>query len=163
MRPLLAVLVLVFVCGCTSSSQPRAAASASPSPTVSPNPLPTPTESPTGDQGTPIAKQILPPAPDMPVAQLCSLTIQTTANGNAVPLFCKSGALNVQAWQFYATISAGVLSLGLNPTEGQVQGAFCEDFNRNHATKVEESSAYQLATAYYGWTFNLDPARATCP
>jgi hypothetical protein len=52
--------------------------------------------------------------------------------------------------------------LGLNPTQGQVQGAICDDFKHNHATKTAETSGYKLATAYYGWTFNVDPAQVSC-
>ena len=96
------------------------------------------------------------------MAALCSAPIATTADGNASPLLCHNGAVNVQAWTFYATVSASVLGLGLNPTAGQVQSAICDDFAHNHATKIEETSGYKLASTYYGWTFNIDPARLTC-
>lgn len=110
-----------------------------------------------------MARQVLPPASDPPVANLCSAPVSVTADGNAAPLLCKSGAVNVKAWQFYATVSSSVLGLGLNPTEGQAESAICDDFKHGHATRPEEQSGYKLASTYYGWTFNLDPAKLACP
>ena len=107
--------------------------------------------------------QVLPPAPDLPVANLCSAQITVTADGNAKPLLCSSGAVNVQAWKFYATISASILGLGLNPTQGQAESAVCDDINHNHATRVEEASGYKLAATYYGWSFSVDPIKLACP
>ncbi len=108
-------------------------------------------------------QQVLPPATDPPIANLCTAPVVVTTDGNASPLLCKNGAVNVKAWQFYATVSASVLGLGLNPTQGQVESAICDDFKHGHATKPEESSGYRLASTYYGWTFTLDPAKVTCP
>jgi hypothetical protein len=105
---------------------------------------------------------VLAPATDPPVANLCSATIATTADGNASPLICKSGAVNVQAWRFYATVSASVLGLGLNPTEGQVESAICDDLNHNQATRPEEASGYTLASTYYGWSFAIDVTKVSC-
>ena len=107
--------------------------------------------------------QVLSPAQGLPIGSLCSTQITVQADGNAAPLFCRSGALNVPAWRFYADISASVLGIGLNPTEGQVESAICDDFKHQHATKTEETSGYKLAMTYYGWTFNLDPAKVVCP
>ena len=109
-----------------------------------------------------MAQQILAPAPDLPVANLCTTPITSTADGNATPLLCKSGAVNVRAWTFYSTISASILGLGLNPTVGQAQSAVCDDITHNHATRPEEVSGFRLASTYYGWTFNVDPAQITC-
>ena len=61
------------------------------------------------------------------------------------------------------TVSASVLGLGLNPTAGQVEAAICDDFKRGHATKLQEQSGYKLASTYYGWNFDIDPAKVTCP
>ena len=108
-------------------------------------------------------QRVLPPAPDLPVAQLCSAAITTTADGNAGPLLCRSGAVNVQAWNFYASVSASILGLGLNPTEGQAESAICDDIKHNHATRSEEASGYRLAMQYYAWTFGIDVAKVSCP
>jgi hypothetical protein len=105
---------------------------------------------------------VLPPATDLPVASLCSKPLLTTADGNALPLTCSNGALNVRAWMFYASISSSVLGLGLNPTEGQVESAICDDLKHNHATRPEETSGYRLARLYYGWGFDIDVSKLTC-
>ena len=76
-----------------------------------------------------------------------------------MPLFCHGGAVNVRAWKYYSSISSSIMALGLNPTEGQAEAAICDDFNHNHATKVEETSGYQLSAAYYGWSFSKDPTQ----
>ncbi len=103
--------------------------------------------------------QASPPATERPIGQLCSAPIQTTANGNAGPLLCRGGEVNVLAWRHYAEVSNTVLGLGQNPTQGQVEGALCADLRTNHATASIESSGYQLAKAYYGWSFLTDPTQ----
>lgn len=154
------VLALILACACASSS-PTAESTPSPSNTPTATAEPTPSGSP-GDQGTPVDRQVLPPATDLPNGALCSASLRTTADGNARPLLCTGGAVNVQAWRFYATVSASILGLGLNPTEGQAASAICDDFNHNHATKPEETSGFQLAKAYYGWNFTIDPTTVSC-
>jgi len=150
---------MALIVGACSSSP-----SASTSPTPSPSPtIASPSSTPSSVNGeTPVPQQVLPPAPDLPVANLCSAALTTTADGNATPLLCSSGAVNVQAWRFYASVSASVLGIGLNPTQGQVESAMCDDIAHNHATRPEEASGYKLAATYYGWSFNLDPTRVTC-
>ena len=148
---------LLLVAGCGTSST----ATASPETSASPSPTPSAAPTPLGDE-TPVDKQVLAPATDPPVANLCSAQVTATADGNATPLLCHSGALNVQAWRFYATVSASILGLGLNPTEGQAESAICDDLKHNHATTSEETSGYKLASTYYGWTFNIDVTKVTC-
>jgi hypothetical protein len=111
---------------------------------------------------TPVERQVLPPATDQPVANLCQADVTFTADGNVTPLLCKSGALNVQAWFFYKGVSASVLGIGLNPTQGQVESAICDDINHNHATRVEEANGYALASTYYGWSFAIDVSKVSC-
>ena len=108
-------------------------------------------------------QQILPPANDLPVANLCRTPITIDANGNASPLVCHSGALNVLAWSYYGAISSSILGLGLNPNPGQPQAAMCDDIAHNGAKPVQETNAYKLAAAYYGWTVTFDPTKVTCP
>jgi len=158
MKLLLAAAAVVVLGGCASSET----ASGSPTPTASPSAAATISPSPSPGGETPVPAQRLAPAPDLPVGTLCSTQITVTADGNATPLLCHSGAVNVPAWRFYAEVSASVLGLGQNPTQGQVQAAICDDFKHNHASKTAETSGYKLATAYYGWTFNLDPAQVSC-
>jgi hypothetical protein len=155
---LLAALFLIAAC---EGSSPTASSTPSPSPSPSPSASPTASVAAGGEVSVP--QQVLAPAPDLPVAELCSAQITTTADGNATPLLCHSGAVNVQAWKYYASISASIMGLGLNPTQGQAEAAVCDDFKHNHATKPEEASGYKLAATYYGWTFSLDPTKLTCP
>jgi hypothetical protein len=140
----------------------------SPSPSPSPvaNPSPSPSPSPIGNAspspspvGVPVTRQILPPAKELPIGDLCSQPIQVFQDGNAGPLFCGSGALNVTAWRFFIQVSANVLALGHNATLGAVQTALCADITTFHATPVEETSAYQLAFIYNGWDFGTDPTQ----
>jgi hypothetical protein len=139
----------------TGASSPSASVSASAGAEASPSP------SAAGDEVS-VPQQVLPPATDGPVANLCSKPITTTADGNAEPLFCSDGAVNVMAWTFYSDISASILGLGLNPAPHQPQSAMCDDLAHNNATRAEEANGYRLAAAYYGWKFNIDPAKITC-
>ena len=152
-------MALLVLSAC--STEPPASSGATPSPTPTVQASATASANLSGGE-SPVPPQVLSPASDLPVGGLCTAQITVTADGNATPLLCHSGALNVQAWRFYASVSASVLGLGLNPTQGQVQSAVCDDLNHNHATRTEEVSGYKLATVYYGWNFNLDPARITC-
>jgi hypothetical protein len=158
----------VLIIGCTGST-PVAGAKSSPtstitvspavqSPTPSPSPevspLPSPNPPPTG---SPVPRQVLAPAKAMPAVDLCSADLVQTANGNVYPLLCQGGAVNVPAWKFYVQVSSNVLSLGRDATLDQVRAALCADQSQYHATYVEESSAYELAAAYYGWNFTPEP------
>ena len=98
----------------------------------------------------------------MPAGNLCSTPITTTSDGNAAPLLCRNGAVNVLAWAYYGAISSSILSLGLNPNNGQPQAAMCDDIAHNGAKATQEASAYRLAAAYYGWTFTFDPTKVSC-
>jgi len=159
MKPILLSLLLALGCAC-GSSQPTA--QASPSPSASSSAAATADASPSASDEVPVDSQVLAPATDRPDGSLCSAPLQTTADGNATPLLCRTGAVNVRAWKFYATISASVLGLGLNPTQGQVESAICDDLNHNHATRPEEASGYKLAAAYYGWSFTIDVSKVSC-
>ena len=153
-------LALLLAGAAACDSAPTASTvSPSPSPIASPSVEQSPT--PSSDE-VPVASQVLPPASDPPVANLCTAPITFASDGNVAPLLCKSGAVNVKAWQFYADISASVLGLGLNPTQGQVQSAMCDDVQHNHATQSEEANGYRLASAYYGWNFSIDPTKPGC-
>jgi hypothetical protein len=148
-----------------SSSPPAASQQATPTPTVaaaSPSASPSPTASASENPvpvGTPVPQQTLRPATERPIGQLCDAPIQISADGNAGPLLCRGGEVNVQAWRHYADVSNTVLGLGQNPTQGQVEGALCADIRLNHATPPIESSGYKLAKAYYGWSFQTDPTQ----
>jgi hypothetical protein len=100
---------------------------------------------------------VLPPARSLPVVALCSQPVTTNEDGGATPLTCTNGALNMLAWEFYAGLSPRVLSAGPTATDKGVRSAMCTDWIRGHATAPEVRSAYELAAAYYGWSFDTDP------
>ena len=153
------LLVVAGACACstqaTESPTPSAQPSASAVATASPAPTPSSNE-------VAVARQVLPPATDPPNVDLCSKPVVNTGDGNVLPLQCSTGALNVQAWTYYSTISASILSLGLNPSPAQPPSAMCDDIAHNGASRSQEAAAYRLAKAYYGWTFDLDPTKLNC-
>ena len=102
-------------------------------------------------------RQVLAPAKVLPAAALCSYETQATADGNVTPIFCRGGAINVQAWTFYAPISSNVMALGRGATRTAVTAAMCLDMKNFHATLDEEGYAYEISAAYYGWTFSPEP------
>lgn len=113
--------------------------------------------SPSGNTSTPnggssgLLLKILPPATIRPVVRECHQTLQLSADGNASPLICSSGGLNVLAWNFYATLGTNVMSLGPLPPSSEITTAMCSDMQINHATTPEEQNAAALASDYYGW------------
>lgn len=100
-------------------------------------------------------KEILSPATTPPAAPLCDEPLIETANGNADPLFCADGALNVSAWVNLATSNLSLLALGPDATAQEVSEAICED--AHVSSNPIATSAFQVAAAYYGWAFDNDP------
>jgi hypothetical protein len=179
---------LIVVAGCSTStpvakatpresSSPTSFAEQSPLPSPSPissplptlSPLPSPIAVPDSPPpiGTAVATRILPPASVLPVGALCSAPIQLYQDGNVGPLFCRSGAIIVAAWNHFASADPQVLSVGRGPTLTAVESAICADGVTNHATYPIEQSVYQLAAAYYGWNLAFDIGQfqqhGTCP
>jgi hypothetical protein len=141
-----------------SPSSPGAIAH-SPSPSSSP----TLTVSP-----SPVARSVLPPAKSLPAVALCAQPLVTDQAGNVEPLLCSDGGLNVLAWKFYAPLAPKVLAAGTAASFKVVQAAICGDVITKHATVLAELNAYNLAAAYYGWSFTTDPtdvlySMSTCP
>jgi hypothetical protein len=171
LREIAAIAGLVVLGACSSSSpiasssfSPDSSASTSPtlvaSPVPSPSPSPSPFILPTPSPlpiGTSVQRQVLAPAKVLPVGGLCSQTLLHTTDGNVRPQFCRSGAVNVLAWRFYVPISSNVMSLGRSATLQNVKAAFCRDGSSYRPTVVEETYAYELSAAYYGWHFATDP------
>ena len=146
MKWAVAIAVVVILSGCSSSAS--STQSTSPSPVSRPSPF---------SSSTPVARQVLPPARSLPVVALCSQLLTPSQDGGATPLTCANGALNILAWRLYATLSPRVLSAGSATTDSKVRAAMCADWIGGHATAPEERSAYELAAAYYGWSFDTDP------
>ena len=117
---------------------------------------PSPTPQPVG---TPVPRQVLTPAKVLPAVDLCSSLLQVFQDGNAGPLFCSSGAINVQAWRFFEQLNPRVMSLGPGAALADVQPALCADISQGHLTLPEEESVYALAWQYYGnWDHGFDPS-----
>ena len=102
-------------------------------------------------------RQVLAPAKVLPIAPLCSYKLTATADGNFTPTLCRGGAINVLAWRKYVSISSNLLSAGRSATFAALHTATCRDMAAYHATFVEEEYAYEMAAAYYGWNFVLEP------
>jgi hypothetical protein len=98
---------------------------------------------------------VLAPATTPPVVNECSQQLTFSADGNAGPLTCPDGSLNVVAWADFAGNHPSVMSLGPDATPGDVVRAECADVA--HSTIPIETSAVELATTYYGWKFAFDP------
>jgi hypothetical protein len=99
--------------------------------------------------------QALAPATVPPAIGLCSEQLSYGADGNASPLFCAKGQLNVLAWKYFAADHPRVMSLGPNASPQDVEHAICADMSKS--TGPIETSTYQLAAAYYGWSFGVVP------
>jgi hypothetical protein len=114
-----------------------------------------------------VARQVLPPARSLPVVALCSQDLMALPDGNAAPLLCNNGALNILAWKYFVPLAPRVLGAGPAASLKSVQLALCRDVSPTHATIPQELSAYTLASAYYGWSFSADPtdilSAAGCP
>jgi ABC-type lipoprotein export system ATPase subunit len=100
------------------------------------------------------ARQVLAPASVPPSVDECSQQLTFAVDGNAGPISCSNGTLNVVAWRYFAQDKHSVMSLGPYATPVQVSDALCAD----GSTIPIETSAYQLSALYYGWSFAEDPS-----
>ena len=112
------------------------------------------TSAPSTTIGT--SRRVLPPATIPPKVDECNQQLTFGVDGNASPVRCANGDLNVVAWDYFASNNLLVMALGPYATPGQVQEALCADLHHN--TIPIETSSYQIAALYYGWTFALDPS-----
>jgi hypothetical protein len=100
--------------------------------------------------------EVLSPATVPPVLGLCSAQLSYGADGNASPLFCSNHEINRAAWRYFAKLNLHVMALGPNAAPGDVESAVSADMSGSSTNPIE-CSAYQLAAAYYGWSFGVDP------
>lgn len=103
-------------------------------------------------------RAVLAPATSPPNVDECQQQLQFGADGTAGPTTCANGDLNAVAWRYYAQSGDHnqVLSLGPFATPTQVIDAMCAEVSKS--TIPMEQNAYQLARAYYGWNFAVDPS-----
>jgi hypothetical protein len=102
----------------------------------------------------PSSRLVLSPARIPPKVDECSQQLTFAQDGNAGPISCSNGALNVVAWRYFASGKHSVMSLGPYATPAQVGDALCTD----GPPIPIETSAYQLAALYYGWSFTQNPS-----
>ena len=65
----------------------------------------------------------------------CRRRLTYSADGNASPLTCTSGGLNVLASKSYSSVGTAVTSLGRPATLHQTYGAMCTDVSVDHASR----------------------------
>ena len=138
----------------TAGSTPNVTAGSTPSAAPLAQPAATPAATPSAAGNTQSSDQdVLAPATVPPVDKECSYPVTRTADGNATPLLCQDGRLNVQAWGFYYAgfADSELLRLGQGATATQVYQAMCHDYSDLRMTKPETESTEELAQAYYGW------------
>ena len=131
-------------------------------------PVNSPTTSTTGTTTSTTSTQTasratLPPATVPSQVDECEQQLTFAVDGTAGPLKCANGDLNVLAWQHYAGAAGKLMSAGPFASPQQVLQAMCQDKN---TTIPVEQGAYQLALAYYGWQFAVDPSTSypsSCP
>lgn len=129
--------------------------------TAGPQPVSVPLPCTDGGPGA-SARAVLTPATITPVSDECALPLTHYQDGNAGPLLCPGGGVNVLAWQDFAEgqVSGGprswsqTMALGPNASATQVWQAMCTDKPRVYGTNTLTLSAQKLAAAYYGWDFH---------
>lgn len=99
---------------------------------------------------------ILAPATTPSSVGICSQQMSYGADGNASPIVCSNGAINVVAWNSLEPNAPALFAAGADASEGQVQNLV----SRLNGPIPSNESEYCLVQAYYGWSFgiNLDPA-----
>ncbi len=141
------VLMLMVLAGCSPTP---AAGGATPPPNQAPSQqsTPTPTSNPL----------ILPPASTPSSVGICQQQLSFGADGDASPILCQNGAVNVLAWRYYQPVYPAIFALGAYATPNQIQ----QVSSQMSVPLTEADDAYCLAKAYFGWTYpeNLNPYAA---
>ena len=92
----------------------------------------------------------------------CNQSLSYASNGDPSPIECPNGELNVRAWNALAATEPTVMKLGYSPSKAQVISAICADANAANVdqsatvTAPIETTAYQIASLYYGWHFSIN-------
>ncbi len=100
---------------------------------------------------------VLPGTHDAPVKKECAVPILLTEDGNAYPLLCRGGRVNVGAWLFYEQLRPSIMAIARSATPRQAFTQMCNlhpdtpiGFNLN-LTLTEYEDSFSLAAAYNGW------------
>lgn len=106
---------------------------------------------------------VLPPATVPSKLAECSQQLTISQDGNAIPVTCSNGDLNILEWNYLKGVSSSrmplIMTLGYNATNSQVQTATCSDLASGDTSYPIEGSTYQISALYYGWNFS-DPLAA---
>ena len=92
---------------------------------------------------------VLPGAKGPPVHEECDPSFVVDVDGNGSPDTCGGDAVNVATWDYFSPRHPPMYSLGRNATRCQIAAVYDDD----HLTFPMDYSVYQMAKAYYGWTF----------
>jgi hypothetical protein len=122
-----------------------------PAPAPTPTAAATPTATPLPPTPAPTAK---PTAKPVPRVVACRLRLTIGQDGNAFPLFCSDGDVNLTAWDHFAPIDPRIMSLGGDASYAQFESAYCADM-RSDSTFPIENSGVQLAGWSHGWRFSV--------
>jgi len=143
----IAVVAMLVLAGCGATTGTAAPSS---TPTSPPTQAPTSTPNPL----------VLAPATTPSVVGICSEQLTYGADGNAGPITCSNGAVNVLAWNYYVPMNAGLFTAGPNASPSQIESMECNGFkSRTESWTIPiGQSIYGLAQAYYGWSFGINPA-----
>jgi hypothetical protein len=75
-------------------------------------------------------------------------------DGNAYPLFCTDGDVNLTAWSYFAPTDSHVMSLGGDASYDGFEAAYCADMHDGSTFPIENSGV-QLAGRSHGWRFSV--------
>jgi hypothetical protein len=96
-------------------------------------------------------RAVLPLANGPPVSTECGAGLSVTAQGAASPLTCGGDHVNVGAWDYYARAvpQPVVFTLTRGASRSIVLDAFCANADDQNVAE------YELARAYYGWSYPI--------
>lgn len=139
------------------ASQPPAQGFAATTTTLPPPPSSSSTTSSTVPPSTTAdtRRQVLPPATVPPKVDECTQQLGYGQDGDAAPIKCANGDLNVLAWEYYAKNSPLLMTLGPYADPAQQKSALCSDASRT-STPIS-TDIYDLSALYYGWHGGIDP------
>jgi hypothetical protein len=150
----------------TTSTSARPTSSSAPSNPAATNTAPRQTTPPDASAAAPSTLTtssasgfaVLAPATVPPKVSECTQQLTYGNDGTAGPISCADGGVNVLAWNYYARVHSPVMGLGQDATPGQVLQTMCTDVDANpsNLSIPIEIDSYDLAAAYYGWSFGVD-------
>jgi hypothetical protein len=131
-------IALLGGCGSTPTGPRPSISPVTTLPVSTPAPQATPTPTPT-------PAPVLSPAAVPPRSGVseCSITLEVGMDGNASPVYCPDGGINVQAWTYFEKLKPQVMALSPDSTVQQVEAAMCADLSTS--TVPIETSAGELA------------------